>query len=165
MKTVGALHVTTPTDREIVVTRTFDAPREFVFDAFTSPELVKRWLTGPPGWSLAVCDIDLRVGGVYRYVWRGPDGASMGMGGTYREIVRPERLVTTELFDEDWTGGETLGTIVLAEQGGQTTLTQTILYSSQAARDGALQTPMAEGMAYGYDRLAELLASMPVRGG
>lgn len=165
MKSIGALQVTTPTDREIVVTRAFEAPRDLVFDAYTTPELVKRWLTGPPGWTLAICEIDLRVGGAYRYVWQGPDGSSMGMGGNYREIVRPERLVTTESFDQDWTGGETLGTIVLTEKGGKTMLTQTIRYSSQAARDGALQTPMAEGMAYGYDRLAELLASLPVHGG
>jgi uncharacterized protein YndB with AHSA1/START domain len=165
MRTVGALTVTTPDARAIQMTRVFEAPRDLVFDAYTKPELLKRWLTGPPGWSLAVCEIDLRVGGRYRYVWRGPDGAGMGMGGTYREVMRPERIVATELFDEDWTGGETLGTVVFTEQGGKTTLTQTILYSSQEARDGALKTPMAEGMAYGYDRLAELLASPPARRG
>lgn len=160
MKAAGSLMVTTPTDREIVMTRIFDASRELVFDAYTKPELLKRWLSGPPGWTFEVCEVDLRVGGGYRYVWRNADGTGMGMRGTFREIVRPERLVSTELFDEDWTGGETLGTNVFTEQGGKTILTQTILYSTRAARDGALKTPMAEGMAYGYDRLAVLLATV-----
>jgi uncharacterized protein YndB with AHSA1/START domain len=113
--------VSTPGDREVVVTRVFDAPRELVFDAFTKPELVKRWLLGPPGISMPVCDIDLRVGGRFRYVWRLPNGNDMGMGGVFREIVRPERLVHTELFDEDWTGGETLTTTTFAEKRGKTT--------------------------------------------
>ncbi len=92
---IGTLKVTTPTDREIAMVRVFSAPRTLVFDALTKCELLKRWLTGPPGWSLPVCAIDLKVGGSYRYVWRGPDGTNMGMGGVYREIVRPERLVAT----------------------------------------------------------------------
>ena len=97
----------TPSDREVVITRAFDAPRELVFDCHTKPDLVRRWLLGPPGWTMPVCDIDLRVGGRYRYVWRGPDGEELGMGGIYRLIERPERIDTRELFDEDWTGGET----------------------------------------------------------
>ena len=108
------------------MTRDFDAPRSLVFEAYTKPELLKRWLFGPDGWSFAVCEIDLKVGGKYRYVWRHEDGREMGMGGVYREIVPPERLVCTELFDEDWTGGEALGTIVLTEKDGKTTLTQTM---------------------------------------
>jgi uncharacterized protein YndB with AHSA1/START domain len=156
-----SLSVTTPSDREILITRVFDAPRTLVFDCMTQPELVKRWLLGPPGWTMPVCEIDLRVGGRYRYVWRGPDGTEMGMGGVYREIVPPERIVQTELFDQDWTGGETVGTAVLTEKDSRTTLTLTILYSSKEARDGALSTGMTEGMSAGYDRLAELLASMP----
>ena len=153
-----SLKVTTPSDREIVITRLFDAPRTLVFDCMSKPELVKKWLLGPPGWTMPVCEIDLRVGGRYRYVWRGPDGAEMGMGGVYREIVRPERIVQTELFDQDWTGGETLGTAHLTERDSRTTLTITVLYSSKEARDGALRTGMTEGMAAGYDRLAELLS-------
>src|ERR1700740_2690854 len=94
------LTLTTPTEREIAMTRVFDAPRRLVFDAMTRPELVKRWLLGPPGWSMPVCEIDLRVGGTYRYVWRGADGTEMGMRGVYREIAPPERLVATESFDE-----------------------------------------------------------------
>ena len=154
------LKVTTPTDREIVITRVFDGPRSLIFDCMSKPELVRRWLLGPPGYTMPVCEIDFRVGGRYRYVWRGPDGSEMGMGGVYREIVSPERIVQTELFDQDWTGGETVGTALLTEQGSRTTLTITELYFSKEARDGALRTGMAEGMAAGYDRLAEILASM-----
>lgn len=157
MKNTGTLKLTTPTDREIVLTRVFDAPRGLVFEALTRPELLRRWFFGPPGWTLAVCEIDLRVGGAYRYVWRGPDGAEMGMGGTYREVVAPERIVATEAFDEPWYPGEAVGTLVLTEHGGKTTLTNTILYASKEARDAVLRTPMEHGVAAGYDRLAELL--------
>src|SRR5438874_543510 len=116
MKKIGAMTLTLSGDRAIVVTRVFDAPRSLVFDAMTKPEMLKRWLTGPPGWSLAVCEMDLRVGGAYRWVWRGPNGEEMGMGGVHREIVPPERIVNTQLFDEDWTGGEAVGTLVLTEK-------------------------------------------------
>jgi uncharacterized protein YndB with AHSA1/START domain/uncharacterized glyoxalase superfamily protein PhnB len=159
MKNTGNLKLTVVGDREIVMTRVFDAPRSLVFDAMTKPELLKRWLFGPPGWSFAVCEVDLKVGGAYRYVWRGPDGTEMGMGGVHREIVPPERIVCTQLFDEDWTGGEAVGTMVLTERDGKTTLTNTVLYSSREARDAVLKTPMEHGMAMGYDRLAELLTS------
>ncbi len=164
MKNPGSLKVTTPSDREIAMTRVFDAPRSMVFDAFTKPELLKRWLGVFGGWSLAVCEIDLRVGGAYRYVWRGADGAEMGMRGVYREVVRPERIVATESFDEPWYPGEALDTTVLVEQGGKTTLTTTVLYESRKARDGVLKSPMEQGVAASYDNLAELLASMPARG-
>jgi uncharacterized protein YndB with AHSA1/START domain len=157
---MGNLKVTTPSDREIVMTRVFDAPRALVYDAHTKPELVKRWLLGPPGWSMPVCEIDLRVGGKYRYVWRqDSDGTEMGMGGVYREIRAPERLVTTERFDQSWYPGEGVGTLVLVEQGGRTTLTNTMLYESREARDAVLKSGMEKGVAASYDRLAELLAS------
>ena len=154
------LELTTRGDREIVMTRVFDAPRRLVFDAFTKPELVKQWLLGPPGWSMPVCEIDLRVGGAYRYVWRAADGHEMGMGGVYREIAAPERLVATERFDEAWYPGEAVGTVVLVEQGGKTTLTQTILYESREARNAVLKTGMERGVAASYDRLADLLPSL-----
>ena len=160
MKNTGNLKLTTRGDREIVMTRVFDAPRRLVFDALTKPELVKQWLLGLPGWTMPVCEIDLRVGGAYRFVWLGQDGTTMGMGGVYREIVIPERIVNTQLFDQDWTGGETLGTLLLTEQGGKTTLTNAVLYSSREARDGALRTRMAEGVEAGYARLDELLPSI-----
>jgi uncharacterized protein YndB with AHSA1/START domain len=159
MKTFAQLKVTTPSDREIRMTRLFQAPRNLVFDAWTIPDLLKRWLHGPDGWRLAECTVDLRVGGSARYVWRNVDGRSLGMTGVYREIVRPERIVATELFDEDWTGGETIGTVVFTEQAGRTKLTQTVLYASQEARDGALKTGMAHGVEASFAKLDELLAS------
>jgi uncharacterized protein YndB with AHSA1/START domain len=166
MKNPGTLKLTTPSDREIAMTRVFDAPRRLVFDACTKPELVKRWLLGPDGWSMPVCEIDLREGGSYRYVWRRDrDGTEMGMGGIYREIVAPERIVATEKFDNPWYPGEAVGTLVLVEQGGKTTLTQTMLYESRETRDAVLKSGMESGVATSYDRLEELLASAPAGGG
>jgi uncharacterized protein YndB with AHSA1/START domain len=157
--TAATLNVTTPSDREIMMTRVFDAPRHMVFDCYTKPELLKRWLTGPEGWSFVVCDNDLTVGGVFHWVWRGPDGQEMGMSGVHRDIVRPERIVRTELFDQDCTGGETVGTLTLFEQDGKTTATTTVLYASRDARDGALKSGMAHGVAASNDRLETLLAA------
>ena len=161
--TTGTLKVTTPTEREIAMTRVFDAPRNLVFEAYTKPELVKRWLGVHAGWSWAVCEIDLRVGGAYRFVWRGPDGAEMGMGGVYREVVAPERIVATEKFDQSWYPGEAVSTVALVEQNGRTTLTLTVRYESREARDAVLKSPMESGVAAGFDKLAELLASPPTR--
>ena len=160
MNRMGTMQVATPTEKEIIVTRIFDAPRQLVFDAHTKPELLKRWLNGAPGWSLVICEVDLRVGGKYRYVWRGPNGEDMGMGGTHLEVVVPERLVVTQLFDQDWTGGEVIGTLTLTEQNGQTTLTNALIYSSKEARDAVLRTPMDKGMSLGYDQLETLLTSL-----
>jgi len=165
MKDSGGLKLTTRGDREIVMTRVFDAPRTLVFEAFTKPKLVRQWLLGPEGWSMPVCEIDLRVGGKYRYVWRHVKGHEMGMGGEFREIVPPERIVSTEKFDESWYPGEAVGTVVLTEEGGKTTLTQTVLYQSREAREAVLKSPMESGVAAGYDRLAELLASTMAGGG
>ncbi len=165
MKSAATLKLTTPGERDLTMTRSFDAPRKLVFDAHTKPELVRRWLLGPPGWSMPVCEIDLRVGGKYRYVWQHDrDGTKMGMGGVYREILAPERIVNTETFDEAWYPGEALGTLVLVEQGAKTTLTYTMRYESRAARDAVIKSNMESGVAASYDRLAELLASTPVRG-
>ena len=160
MNQTMSVQITTPSDREIAMTRSFDAPRHLVFDALTKPELVKRWLLGPAGWSMPGCEIDLQVGGAYRYLWRrDKDGSEMGMGGVFREIARPERLVATEKFDEAWYPGEALTTTTLVEQDGKTTLTQTMLYQSREIRDGVLESGMESGVAASYDRLAELLAS------
>lgn len=160
MMTKEKLQLTTPSEREIVITRVFNAPRKLVFEAWTRPELLKRWLLGPPGWSFVVCESDLRVGGSYRLVWRNTEGIEMGMGGVYREVVPPERIVNSQLFDQDWTGGEAIGTLVLTESNGKTISTNTILYSSREARDGAACTSMAEGMEAGYARLDEVLTTM-----
>ena len=160
MMETGTLQITTPTEREIVMSRIFDAPRNLVFEAWTKPELLKRWLGARGGWSMVVCEVDLRVGGAYRFVWRGPDGAEMGMGGVYREIAPPERLVATESFDDPWYPGEALDTTVLVEEGGKTTATTTVLYESEEIRDAVLESGMARGVAESYDVLAEYLASV-----
>ena len=154
--------LTTPTDRTIQVTRDFNAPRRLVFDAFTKPELVRQWLLGPPGWTMPVCEIDLRVGGLYRYRWcHESDGREMGMGGEFREIVVGERLVATERFDDAWYPGEALDTTVFAEHSGVTRITLRVLYESTKARDTARFSGMEDGMAAGYNRLEEILASLP----
>jgi uncharacterized protein YndB with AHSA1/START domain len=156
VKNLGTLKVTTPSDREIVLTRVFDAPRQLVFDAFSKPELLKRWF-GPRGWSLVICEVDLRVGGNFRFVLRGPDGSDMGMRGTYREINPPERSVHTESFDDY--PGESQVTTELREEAGKTTLIATVLYPSQEVRDAVIQSGMEHGAAESYDKLAEMLSS------
>jgi uncharacterized protein YndB with AHSA1/START domain len=157
MLNTGTLNVTTPTEREIVLTRVFDASRALVFDALTKPELLTRWY-GPRGWSLVVCEVDLTVGGAWRFVLRGPDGADTGMRGVYREIAPPGRLVSTEAFDDF--PGESLATIVLTEDGGRTTFTNTLLYPSRETRDAVIASGMEHGAAETFDRLAEHLASI-----
>jgi uncharacterized protein YndB with AHSA1/START domain len=161
MSSKGSLKVTTPSDREIVITRTFDAPRRLVFDAMSRAELLPRWLLGPPGWTMVVCENDLRVGGAFRHEWHGQDGKEMAMHGVYREVVPPERVVRTEAFDFGCPSqmGEQLATLVLTEQGGQTLLTLTLLYPSKEARDATIASGMERGVAASYDRLEELLAS------
>jgi uncharacterized protein YndB with AHSA1/START domain len=149
-----------PSDREIAMTREFNAPRQLVWDAHTKPELVRKWLLGPPGWSMPVCTIDLRVGGGYRYEWRkDSDGTTMAMGGTYKEITPIARIVSTEKFDDPWYEGEAVGTLVLTEQGGKTILTTTVLYASKTVRDSVLKAGMTTGVEQSYDRLAGVLAA------
>ena len=159
MTNIGLLEITTPSDREIAMTRTFDAPARLVFDAWTKPELLKRWLGVRAGWTMEVCEVDLKVGGAYRFVWRGP-GMTMGMGGVYREVVPPTRLVSTEKFDEAWYEGEALDTMVLVERDGKTTMTTTVRYVSREVRDAVIKSDMASGVAEGYDKLAELLPTL-----
>jgi uncharacterized protein YndB with AHSA1/START domain len=159
MKDKGSLQITTPTEREIAMTRLFDAPRRLVFDAHTKPELIRRWLLGPPGWSMPVCEVDLRVGGSYRWVWRKDlNGTEMAVGGVYREILAPERIVATEKFDDAWYEGEAVNTLVLVEEGSRTRLTQTTLYQSREVRDAVMKSGMERGVIASYDRLAALLA-------
>ncbi len=151
---MSTLTVTMPSDREIAMTREFNAPRQLVWDAHTKPELVRKWLLGPPGWSMPVCTIDLRVGGGYRYEWRkDSDGTTMAMGGTYKEITPIARIASTEKFDDPWYEGEAVGTLVLREQGGKTILTTTVLYASRAVRDSVLKAGMTTGVEQSYDRL------------
>src|SRR5215213_3616475 len=144
---------TTPSDREIVATRTFDAPRRLVWDAHTIPEHVRQWLLGPDGWTMPVCEIDLRPGGEWHWVWRRTDGTEMEMRGVYHEVVPRERLVNTEARGGDWP--ETLNTTVFTEEGGRTTLVCTVLCPSKEARDRAMETGMKDGWAQSYDRLDE----------
>ena len=154
------LKVETPNDRDILFTRTFNAPAQLVFDAHTKPELVRQWLLGPEGWTMPVCEIDLRVGGKFRYVWRREaTNSDMGMGGTYHEIAAPGRIVHTELFDDDWTEGETNVTTLFDERDGKTFMRMTVRYSSAKARDGAMATGMVDGMEAGYARLDTLVAT------
>ena len=156
MKNGGTLIVTTPSDREIAMTRVFNAPRQLVYEAHTKPELLKRWLGVFGDWSLVECEIDLRVGGSLRYVWRNKaNGQTMGMSGVYREIVPNERIVSTEVFDDPWYEGEAVGTLTLVEQNGKTTLTSIVQYSSKATRDGVLQSGMESGVAKSYDKLEQ----------
>src|SRR5262245_8754169 len=158
--------VSTPTDVTIEIERDFDAPRELVFDAFTRPELVRRWLLGPDGWTMPVCEIDLRVGGRYRYVWhKEKTGHQMGIGGVFKEIERPAKLVVTEKFDESWYPGEALNTTAFEQKGEMTRVSLVISYESKAARDTAARSGMERGMAAGYDRLEGLLSSLPAGGG
>ena len=170
---MGSLKVEPKGDREIVMTRVFAAPRKMVFDALTKPELVQRWLHGPDGWTMPVCEIDLRVGGAYRYVWRtassqsalpgvpglNQEGTEMAMGGVFREIKAPERLVATGKFDQPWYPGEELSTWVLTEKAGKTTMTHTVQYQSREARDAVLAAGAMEGVEMGYDRLEKVLQS------
>ena len=156
----GPLTITLPADNQIVITRQFDAPRHLVFACYTQPALIRRWLNGAEGWIMTVCEFDARVGGKYRYEWKAPDGYVMGMDGVIREIEPVSRVVSAEIFDEDWTGGETVSTLDFNEASGRTTLVNTIAYASKEARDGALKTPMAEGREFGYKKLDTVLAEL-----
>jgi uncharacterized protein YndB with AHSA1/START domain len=159
MKNTGTLQVTMPTDTEIVLTRVFDAPLHMVYDAFSKPELLKRWF-GPHGWSLVTCEVDHRVGGGFRFVLEGPTGQRMGMRGVYRELQPPNRSVHVESYDEY--PGESIVTSVLTEEMDRTTLTVTITYPSREVRDMVAASGMEHGAAESYDRLAELLTAEKV---
>jgi len=163
MTTTKTLQVSARGDREIVMSRVFDAPRTLVWDALTKPELLKRWLYGPSDWSMPICEFGQKAGDHYRYLWRGPKGAEMAAGGIIREIVPPERIVVTERFDDPWYPGEAIGTIILIEQHGKTTLTQTLFYESREARDLVLKSGMETGLGMSYDRLAEMLTANAVK--
>ncbi len=153
----GSAAVTTPTDCEILITRTFDAPAARVFDAWTKPEHVREWW-GSEDAPLVVCDIDLRVGGMWRYVVGYSDGKELGWHGTYREIERPDRLVSTEVW-EPFPDGESVNTMTLAEQDGTTTMTVRVLHASKENRDGHLNSGMETGMQVVLDRLEDLVRS------
>jgi uncharacterized protein YndB with AHSA1/START domain len=159
MKNTGSLKVVTQGDREVLMTRVFDAPRKLVFDALTKPELLKRWF-GPHAWTLTECEVDLRVGGAWRFLSHGPEGRAMGMRGVYREIVPSERLQYTESFDDFAQYGDAIVTATLEERDGKTTLTNLILSPSRDVRDAVIRSGMEHGAAETYDRLADVLRSL-----
>ena len=148
----------TPSDREVSMTRHFAAPRHLVWAAYTQPQHVTQWMLGPPGWTMPVCEIDLRPGGAWHFVWRREDGTELEMRGEYREIEAPERLVHTERWGDPWP--ETLNTLLLVEEGGRTTMTSTVLFPSIEARDAAIETGMKDGADVSFDRLEDVLATM-----
>ncbi|ADD45358.1 SRPBCC family protein [Stackebrandtia nassauensis] len=146
---------------DLVLTRVFDAPSALVFDAMTKPELLRRW-HGARGWWLTECEVDLRRGGAWRFVSRGPNGATMEMYGTFREVAPPHRLVQTEIH-RDWDEGAALVTTVLDETDGRTTMTVTARYSSTEIRDQVVRSPMERGAGEAYERLAAVLADALIR--
>ena len=154
--------VTTASDTELLIRRRFEAPARLVFECLSKPDYIRQWLLGPEGWTMPVCDIDFRVGGKYRYEWVNRDDTlcRVAVSGTFREIKAPSLIVATEVFDHDWTGGETRNTTTLTEKAGTTTLEIRVKYSSQKARDGALASGMTEGMEAGFKRLEDVLAGM-----
>ena len=149
------VEVTTPSDLEVTVTRVFNAPARRVYDAHTKPELVKKWLLGPDGWSMPVCEIDARVGGTYRYRWRNNANPEQefGTGGEFTEVEAPHRIVQTERMEGF--DGQSLCTMILTEHNRRTTLSITQKFETKQARDGAMATGMTDGMAASYDRLEE----------
>jgi uncharacterized protein YndB with AHSA1/START domain len=161
--TIDKAQVTLPSDREVKVTRSFKAPRALVYRAFTEPDLVRRWLLGPPGWAMPVCEMDVRVGGKYRWRWRNDqDGSEFGFTGTFRELDPPSRIVHTEAYDPGTLGGgypgnDAIVTVTFTEDGGVTTMTSLIDFGSKDARDAAIATGMTDGMEQSYQLLDRLL--------
>jgi uncharacterized protein YndB with AHSA1/START domain len=155
----GSFKVTTPSNQEIRMTRLFDAPRSLVFDAMTKPEHVRRWwgCLGE-GYSVPVCEIDLRPGGAWRFVNRHPKGEA-AFHGEYREIAPPGRLVFTEIF-EAFPDSVSVVTAEFTEEGGKTRLTATVQYPSLDVRDAVIASGMARGAATSYDRLEDLVAEL-----
>lgn len=155
--------VTTPSECEVRVERTFNAPRQLVWNAHTKPALVQKWQLGPPGWDMPVCDMDVRVGGAYKWRWKSQqDGKQFGFHGTFIEVNEPSKLVHEEYYDPGDIGGTMpvsepcIVTLELSEQGGVTKLVCTMKFASKEMRDGAVSTGMTEGMEMGYERLDEM---------
>lgn len=151
--------ISTPSDLELAAERLFDAPRRLIWEAWTNPEHIPHWMLGPEGWTMPVCEVDLRVGGGWRFVWRMADGTEMEMTGEYREIIPPELLVSTESWGPEWP--ETVNTLVLIElEENLTKSINTVKYPSRAARDQAMETGMEEGWSQSNERLAEYLSTL-----
>jgi uncharacterized protein YndB with AHSA1/START domain len=162
--TIEKAQVTLPSDREVQVIRSFKAPRALVFRAYTEPDLVRRWMLGPPGWSMPVCEMDVRVGGAYRWQWKSDtDNQEFGFFGTFREVDPPSKIVHTERFDPGTIGGsyptdaEAIITTRFTEENGITTVTTLMDFGSREARDNAIKTGMTDGMELSYQLLDKLL--------
>ena len=151
----GVTSFATPSDTEIVATRFVEAPIEQVFDAWTKPEHVTQWMLGPDGYTMPLCEIDLRPGGAWHFGWRASDGHTMEMHGEYREVSRPDRLVSTERWGDPWP--ETLNGVDFSEDDDGTTIICTTVYPTKAARDAALASGMKDGMTISFNRLAAYL--------
>ena len=166
---MSKMTIKTEGDTHVVITRRFAAPPETVYRAHTEPSLVQKWLLGPDGWTMPICEIDLRQGGQWRYGWRGPDGGGgFQMHGEFKEIVPLERIVHTEIFEMEGVSPppQSLNTTVFTEKGGKTLVTVSVLYPSKEARDAAIATGMEDGWNTSYDRLAGLLPEWtPAPGG
>jgi uncharacterized protein YndB with AHSA1/START domain len=166
--TLDKAQVILPSDREVKVTRSFKAPRELVYRAYTEPQLVQRWLLGPPGWSMPVCAMDVRVGGRYRWRWRNDqDGSEFGFAGTFRDVQRPARLVHTEAYDpgtlaDEFPRNDAIVTVTFVEEDGVTTLTSLIDFGSREARDAAIATGMTDGMEQSYQLLDRVLSDRAI---
>lgn len=159
------LEVTLPNDREVRVTRTFDAPRKLVWDAHTKAELMRKWCWGLPGWSMPVCEMDVRPGGKYKWRWKSDeDGTEFGFYGTFNTVDAPSKLVHDEYYDPGDSdiggampsGEPALVTLELSESGGVTTLVCTMRWASKEARDGAVSTGMTDGMEMSYARIDDM---------
>lgn len=155
------VEVQTPGDRDVVVTRKFNAPVALVWRCYTEPELVKRWLLGPPGWTMPVCEIDLRVGGEYVYRWRNEsDGSEFGFTGTFKQVDREQKIVHSERpVDLDNMGdGESHNVVAFVSRGDMTELVMTMTYESAEVRRMVLDTGMTDGMGMSFAHLDEVLA-------
>lgn len=156
------LNVTTPSDTEILITRVFNAPRPLVFQSLTDNEFLKRWLLGPPGWTMTESVSDLRVGGKFRHEWKHEAGQEMAMVGVYREVTPPVRIVRTECFEFGCASqaGEQVAVLELSDQGERTLLTLTVQYPSKEARDATIASGMERGISAGYERVDAILESL-----
>jgi uncharacterized protein YndB with AHSA1/START domain len=148
----------TPTDCDILVSRTVSAPRQIVYEAYTKPEHLRKWLLGPDGWTMTGCEFEPRAGTRYRYAWRKDDGSAMEITGRVVEVLPPERIVTTETWGDPWP--ETVNTVTFDETQGRTTIVTLMHFPTTQARDAALATGMTSGMATSFERLDRYLASL-----
>ncbi len=157
------IEVSQPSDREVRVVRTFKAPRQLVWDAHTNPDLIRKWMLGPPGWDMPECEMDVRVGGAYRWRWRNQaDGKEFGFYGEFTEVNEPGRIAHTQHYDPGDIGGAmesgepALISTDYTESNDVTTLTMTMQFASKEIRDGAVSTGMTDGMEIGYARLDDM---------